>query len=403
MKICFITPEFVTEKYYAGGVSQLFYRIAKWLTQQGHCVHMIVLAKSNEIFEYQGIHVHRLANKHSGLVKALNYLSLNKAGGAIYWFIYSFDVYKYLRKLQFLENFDIIHSVNYHIPGLFTLIFLKIPHVSFAGSYQAVWTRVMHRKLNFDLKIQNALEALYFRLSKYLYISSECAKNMIVKDLKLKNIKVIRPVFYQEVTALDDSIYREYLENKAYLLFVGQMRLHKGVHILAKALPQVLAKFPETYAVFVGSDNATPLGPSIRDYILSQNINFKERLIFVDSCSKEKLYPLYQHARLVVLPSLVDDLPITLIEALGFARPVIGTRGASFDEVIEDGKDGFLVASDNPRSLAEKICEVWPRLDLAKIGECAKQKAKKFAPEITGQELLDYYQDIIKKEAKPNG
>ena len=402
MKICLITPEFVTENYYAGGVSQLFYRIAKWLTEQGHCVHVIVHAKVNEIFKYQGIHIHRLAIKHSGLVKALNYFTFNKLGGTIYYFIYSFDVYKYLRKLQSLENFEIIQSVNYHIPGLFTLIFLKVPHLSFAGSYQAVWTRVMYRKLNFDLKIQNALEALYFRLSKYLYISSECAKNMIVKDLKIKNIKVIWPVFYQEVTTLDDSIYRENLSGKSYLLFVGQMRLHKGVHILAKALPQVLAKFPESYAVFVGSDNATPLGPSLRNYIRSQNANFKERLIFIDSCSKEKLYPLYQHARLVVLPSLVDDLPITLIEALGFARPVIGTQGASFEEVIEEGKDGFLVAADDPQGLAEKICAVWPRQDLAKIGECAKQKAKKFAPQITGQELLDYYQEIIKKEARAN-
>ncbi|MDP2922774.1 MAG: glycosyltransferase family 4 protein [Candidatus Omnitrophota bacterium] len=402
MNICFITPEFVTEPYYAGGISQLFYRIARWLAAQGHCVHVIVCAKANEDFQYQGIHMHRLAIKHVGLVKALNYFSFGRLRGALYWLVYSFDVYRYLRKLNFLEHFDIIESVNYHIPGLFALIFLKVPHISFAGSYQAVWTSVMRAKLTMDLKMQNLLEALYLRLSKHLYISSECAKNMIVKDLKINNIKVIRPVFYQEVTSLDDSIYKERLEGKPYLLFVGQMRLHKGVHILAQSLPQVFEKFPEAHAVFVGSDTKTPLGPSIREYIRSQNSAYRDRLVFIDACPKEKLYPLYQHARLVVLPSLVDDLPITLIEVMGFARPIIGTIDASFDEVLEEGKDGFLVPLGNPKALAEKICEVWPRQDLEKIGEAAKHKSEEFAPEKTVQTLLDYYEEVIKGMNRKN-
>lgn len=395
MKICFITPEFVTENYYAGGVSQLFYRIAKWLVGQGHCVHVIVHAKSNGIFDYQGIRIHRLAIKHLGLARALNRFFLGRLGGPLYWLAYSFDVYRYLRKLNSFEHFDIIESVNYHVPGLVTLIFLKVPHVSFAGSYQAVWTRVMRQKINLDLKMQNALEALYFRLSKHLYISSDCAKNMIIKALKIKNIKVIWPVFYQEINVLDDSIYKERLEDKPYLLFVGQMRLHKGVHILAQSLPRVFEKFPAAHAVFVGSDTKTPLGPSMREYIRSQNSAYHDRLIFIDTCPKEKLYPLYQHARLVVLPSLVDDLPITLIEAMGFARPVIGTMGASFDEVLEEGKNGFLVSSGNPKALAEKICEVWPRQDLEKIGEAARQKSKEFMPQNSAQALLDYYEEVI--------
>ncbi len=70
------------------------------------------------------------------------------------------------------------------------------------------------------------------------------------------------------------------------------------------------------------------------------------RLVLIDNLPHRQLYPIIAAARLVVLPSLVDNLPNACLEAMGLGTAVIGTTGASFEELITDGVNGFLVPSE---------------------------------------------------------
>jgi glycosyltransferase involved in cell wall biosynthesis len=99
-----------------------------------------------------------------------------------------------------------------------------------------------------------------------------------------------------------------------------------------------------------------------------------------------------------VLPSLADNLPNALLESMGLGKVVVGTKGSSFDEVIEDGKDGFLVDAGNVNKLAEKIIEVWKMQDIKPIEQAASAKSRDFRPETVISELVKYYEMIINKE-----
>ncbi|MBN1405701.1 MAG: glycosyltransferase, partial [Candidatus Omnitrophica bacterium] len=83
--------------------------------------------------------------------------------------------------------------------------------------------------------------------------------------------------------------------------------------------------------------------------------------------------------------------------AMMLAKPVIGTEGTSFEELIKDGENGFLAKPGDANSLKEVISMAWRRNDLAKMGNAAKQKTEEFAPEHTIGELVTYFNSIIKK------
>src|ERR1051326_7456438 len=51
----------------------------------------------------------------------------------------------------------------------------------------------------------------------------------------------------------------------------------------------------------------------------------------------------YRASASVVLPSLIDNLPNSCLEAMGLGRVVIGTKGTSFEELITDEANGFLI------------------------------------------------------------
>jgi len=88
------------------------------------------------------------------------------------------------------------------------------------------------------------------------------------------------------------------------------------------------------------------------------------------------LYPLphvqmmsvVKQAHAAVLPSLVDNLPNTAIECLSNGIPVIGPRGVSFDEIVEDGVTGRLVSINDANELCEAIINCWRDTETYKKG-----------------------------------
>ena len=111
--------------------------------------------------------------------------------------------------------------------------------------------------------------------------------------------------------------------------------------------------------------------PSLRMVWVGRG-NFNEIAEFQDNLGKHRskiqiLYPLLKpdlyavllRADATVIPSAVDNLPNTAIESLTLGVPVIGTRGVSIDELVEDGVTGNLVTAGDVEGLATTMVKFW--------------------------------------------
>jgi glycosyltransferase involved in cell wall biosynthesis len=157
-----------------------------------------------------------------------------------------------------------------------------------------------------------------------------------------------------------------------------------------------LNECPDAYVALVGRDMETSLAPSMAAFARAQCGSDASRLIFLENLPHRQLYPMIAGAHLIVLPSLIDNLPNTCLEAMGLGKVVIGTNGTSFEELITDGVNGFLVPPDDAEALAEKMISAWNDPNLETMASAAKQEMLKFTPEKTVAPLLSYYSELLR-------
>lgn len=99
----------------------------------------------------------------------------------------------------------------------------------------------------------------------------------------------------------------------------------------------------------------------------------------------------------LALCSKIENLPYVLMEAMSWARPVVGTNVGGIPEMIEDGRNGYLVELDDVDALADRFKrwiddpEAARRMGL----EGRKKLQQDFHLETTVQRHIDLYQQVI--------
>ena len=388
MRIAFATPEFVTEDHFDGGLSNYINRVSNALAQLGHDVHVITLStKNDDAFDHEGVMVHRVLPKRGWY--RFNRLTGSSLTTTLHWLNFSTQTYRKLKQLHRRQPFHLIQYPNYSSCGLFSIPLLRAAHVVRASSHQSELNDAAGVKRDVDSTVAGLLESLQYKLTRNIHAPS------LAIQQTLRDARLLRTPFYLETRTLDSAVYDRFLHDKKYALFFGRFQLHKGFHVLARALPRFLSECPDAHVALVGRDMETPLASSMAAFARAQCNGFGERLIIVEKLPHSQLYPVIAGARLVVLPSLIDNLPNACLEAMGLGKVVIGTQGASFEELITDGVNGFLIPPDDPEALADKMIAAWTDERVVKMSAAAKEKALEFAPEKTIPSLLNYYSEVL--------
>lgn len=136
-------------------------------------------------------------------------------------------------------------------------------------------------------------------------------------------------------------------------VWVGRFAKEKGQDVLAKAFVEVHKKNTNTHLYFVGKyDEKSDFFNEIKETVDRNNIADYVHFVGFDS----NPYRWVKHCDCFVLPSRIEGLPNSLLEAMYLGRPVVATTCIPvIDRMVEEGINGYKVPSEDYNAMAEAM------------------------------------------------
>jgi glycosyltransferase involved in cell wall biosynthesis len=157
------------------------------------------------------------------------------------------------------------------------------------------------------------------------------------------------------------------------LLYVGTWLDRKGVYYLAEAFRILAGKLPGVRLTVAGcliveEEVRKSFAPTTQD-----------RLSVIPFIARDEMPSLYAAHDVFVFPSLVEGMPLTLLEAMASGMPVVTTETCGMADVVENDVNGLLVLPADPAGLAAAIERLSRSVELRKqIGQQARESMRRY-------------------------
>lgn len=358
MRIAFLTTEFPTE-HGSGGLGSYLGRMTQALYEAGHTPEVFVYSsQSPATLHYGPITVHRarvLRSRHVLILRLMKWFHGPTAG----------KLRSILRRVFALSRvFELrSHEVTFDAVQCPNNFALALAH---RGRTQSLIIRLSSDRILWnhydgnramDVRLPAFLERLALRKATAVYAPSQFLADYISERRK-KTIACVRPPV-GEVRVADclpaSLLPEEWGTAPRYFVHFGKMGLRKGSDLVLAALELAWKTDPEIQLVNVGPDIAGL--PWLDEHL--HTVYTDRRVHTITELEHPKLMRLVRSAVASVLPSRVDNLPNTVIESLLVHTPVIGTDGASIDELVDHGLTGALVPYENVPALSDALLAAW--------------------------------------------
>ncbi|MFQ5787510.1 MAG: glycosyltransferase family 4 protein [Thermodesulfobacteriota bacterium] len=402
MKICIFS--IVTYRHgIKGGMEVHEKLLSEGLAEREHDVTIISSShpKGTEFEERNGVKLYYLKNTIFG----------SKRGG---WKTASL---KKFIELEQVNNFDIICSMSAIIPKELITIERKTPVIVISEGtgimmlLSEIKQTFSHRN-GFKNLIKIFLSFIYYyifwelSLKKYdaiIAVSNEVAKSTL-KWYFVNERKVYTVFNGVEVDLFrpDRGQRKRIRESLAIsgiwkiLIFFSLVTKQKGLHLLIKALPDILKECSYIKLLVAGEG----------DYLtearqLTGELGLEDYVVFTGYIPREEAPNYINASDVFVLPTLRQEgMPFSLLEAMACSKPVIASRIGGTPSVIDDGVNGLLIPPENVSILIEKTIFLLNNKDIAdKLADNARNKIiQNFSHEQMIEETIKVFELAITRK-----
>jgi len=139
------------------------------------------------------------------------------------------------------------------------------------------------------------------------------------------------------------------------ILFAGRLERRKGGEILARDAGRILSLDPRIRLTVAGETEmgeAGGFGDAVREAAAAAN---RDRIGFTGQIGRDELLRLYRSSDIFIMPSLFENAPYALLEAMAAGVPVIAARTGGIPELVSHGENGLLFDLDGSDGLVESI------------------------------------------------
>ncbi|MGM9643633.1 MAG: glycosyltransferase family 4 protein [Eubacteriales bacterium] len=184
-----------------------------------------------------------------------------------------------------------------------------------------------------------------------------------------------------------------YYENQRLILCVGELLPNKNQQMAIRMMTEVAQQYPDTMLLIAGNG---PEKDNLENLIVELRLQNNVKLLGYVTNLQD-----YQHiADVCVACSKREGLPLNIVEAMMSGTPVVATYNRGHRELIQDGKNGYLICGDNIHQMGEKVLELLLDTESAqRIKEQAQDDIMKYGKQNVQSELTGiYFPEEIKND-----
>lgn len=258
-----------------------------------------------------------------------------------------------LKELVYFPQ-DVLNKIN-------SYDFFYTPYCNIIGGLEIPVFSTIHDIVFLDVKgLTSPLGKIgrwlfYQRAVSYstaLFTVSEFSKSRIIKKLGCK--KQIEITYNAPQTYLTEPFEEGKPEREDFILFVGNIKKHKGLSTLLNAYFSARDKGFTSRLVIVGNADNFRTGD---DEVVKRLQNAPEDAItFTGKINDEKLKLLYAKARFLVQPSLYEGFGMPPLEAMTVGTPVLLSDIPVFREIYKDYPVSYFTCGDS-EDLCRKLLD----------------------------------------------
>ena len=242
------------------------------------------------------------------------------------------------------------------------------------------WGLKNYKKIGLNWRIKTLNDELEF--ADYIVSPSKLAMNSLVK-----NGANPKKIF---INHLGVDLSKFYAKEKKQIsrfriVYAGGVNYAKGVLILLEAFSTI--NLSDVELLIIGNKNRDKKFLQLFDKLLTKNVNYLPAVSQAELCNH------FNNSDVFVSPSISDGFGMIVPQAMACALPIIVSSNVGAKEIINEGKNGFIVPVHNSKKLAEKIKFLYENRDIAKsMGEYAKQTIKE---NYSWKKYFDNYEKIL--------
>jgi len=257
---------------------------------------------------------------------------------------------KYKKILRHVEEKDIVLFLGIYQPiSLLSVKLRKCPSIIFGGGFD-ITRSIMQNKF---------FSTIYFffrwsfQISMLKHFDRIILESHSVKDFynldKFNKKLLYAHLFIPSIFTLTNPFNKRDID----LAFMGVLSKEKGIIEFLKSC-NILKNKNVAIRVVIWGDGV--LKDQVEQYIDENNLSTLVQLKnFIDFHMVPKML---NKIKLLIIPSYSEGLPNILLEAMACGTPVLATPVGGIPDLVKEGETGFLLKSNNPEHVAERIIEL---------------------------------------------
>ena len=385
MNIAIFTDSYIPIK---NGVTTSVVQLKEGLEKKGHNV--IVITVDVPAYEEKDPNVYRLPSINA---------SFGSGTDARLGFLFNYlPIIRFLKK----KKIDIIHTHTEFSVGLYGKKAAKKLKLPWVHSTHTMWEEYRHYILNGKIFTRGMVRKMMstFMKNATCLVSPSIKAEKYYKSL-LPNISTVVINNGIDVDKFKSSVITEneivalrktfgFKKNEKILLFVGRIGNEKRVLELFNIVVPILKENSQIKMIFTG---AGPLTEHIADS--AARLGLDKQVVFTGFVNWDLVYRLYSISDLFITASLSEVQPMTMIEASMCGLPMIVRRDDSYLDLVHDGKNGYIVDSDEEMTAKIRTL-ISDDEKLKRFSEYSFENSAKFTAENHVARMEKFYMEVLK-------